>query len=191
MRGSVDGLLSPHPLLPTLPGIYQDQPFLAGFLDALDEVLAPVTTTLDNLPAYLDVATAPDDLLPWLALWIGMPSDVARTSRRRREVLHAAARLHGWQGTRRGVESAVESMFGFRTVVEETGAASWSLDPGSALPGEPMQAIVVRVFVPPDGAVDQRRLDALVMALKPAHVVHRVEVLPETEPPGGTVAVSG
>lgn len=180
MRGPIAGLPSPHPFLPTLPGIYQEQPFLAAFLDALDEVLAPVATTLDNVPAYLDVATSPDDLLPWLALWIGMPSDVAQTSRRRREVLQAASRLHGWQGTRRGVESAVESMFGFRTVVQETGAASWSLDPDSPLPGESQQAVVVQVFVPSGSSVDERRLDVLVSSLKPAHVVHRVEVLTES-----------
>jgi phage tail-like protein len=179
MRGGLEGLVTPHPLLATLPGIYQEQAFVAAFLDALDTVLAPVPATLDNLPAYLDVATAPDDLLPWLALWIGMPSDVAQTSKRRREVLQQASRLHGWQGTRHGIESAVESMFGFRTVVAETGAASWSRDPGAALPGEPLPAMVVQVFVPAGRTVDERRLAALVTSLKPAHVVHRVEVLQE------------
>ena len=179
MRGAVAGLANPHPLLATVPGIYQDQFFVAQMLDALDEVLAPVVSTLDNLPAYLDVRTAPDDLLPWLALWIGMPPDIAQTSNRRREVLHAATRLHGWQGTRRGIEAAVESMFGVRAEVQETGAAAWSLDPHEELPGEPQQAIVVQVHVPSGRTVDQRRLEALVTSLKPAHVVHRVEVLPE------------
>ncbi len=71
-------------------------------------------------------------------------------------------------------------MSGFRAVVVETGAASWSLDPDAALPGEPRQAMVVRVFIPSGSTVDERRLDALVTSLKPAHVVHRVEVVAES-----------
>ena len=37
----------------------------------------------------------------------------------------------------------------------------------------------VVVFCPPGRTVDERQLDALVTSLKPAHVVHRVEVRSE------------
>ncbi|WP_148572907.1 phage tail protein [Nocardioides caldifontis] len=179
MRRELPGLPTPHPLLPTLPGLYQGDSFTERFVGALDEVLAPVVSTLDNMPSYLDVATTPDDLLPWLAYWIGMPVDAHLSAVRQREVLHAASRLHGWQGTRRGVELAVEAVFGYRTEVRETGGASWSLDPDAPRPGVPQEALVVQVFVPAGATVDERRLEALVTSLKPAHVVHRVEVLPE------------
>ncbi len=36
--------------------------------------------------------------------------------------------------------------------------------------------MVVQVFVSPDEPVDETRLDALVTSVKPAHVVHRVEL---------------
>lgn len=177
MRTALSGLPSPHPLARTLPGLYQTRPFTEGLCGALDDVLAPVISTLDNMPAHLDVRTAPEDLLPWLAHWIGMPVDIGQTPRRRREVLHRASQLHGWQGTRQGIELAVESVFGFRTDVQETGAAGWSLDADAPFPGEPLQAVVVQVHVPSGQVLDERRLDALVTSLKPAHVVHRVEIL--------------
>lgn len=179
MRRDLPGLPTPHPLVSTLPGLYQGHSFTQRFLEALDEVLSPVVSTLDNLPAYLDVATTPDDLLPWMSYWIGMPLDANLSAVRQREVLHSASRLHGWQGTRRGVELAVEAVFGHRTVVEETGAATWSLDADDPLPGVAHEALVVRVFVREGTTLDERRLDALVTSLKPAHVVHRVEVLTE------------
>lgn len=177
MRADVAGLPSPHQLAATLPGIYQAHDFTERFCGSLDDVLSPVVSTLDNLPAYLDVATAPDDLLPWLSYWIGMPIDDRLTAARRREVLQSASRLHGWQGTRRGLELAVESVFGFRTVVQETGGASWSLDAAAPLPGVPHEALVVELHVPTGQVVDQRRLETLVTSLKPAHVVHRVVVV--------------
>lgn len=177
MRADLPGLPTPHPLARTLPGLYQAHSFTERWCGALDDVLSPVISTLDNLPAYLDVATTPDDLLPWLSYWIGMPVDANLTPTRQREVLHSASRLHGWQGTRRGVELAVEAVVGHRTVVQETGGSTWSADPDAALPGSGQQAMVVQVIVPPGTSLDERRLDALVTSLKPAHVVHRVEVL--------------
>lgn len=179
MRRDLPGLPTPHPLARTLPGLYQAQSFTERLCGALDEVLAPVVSTLDNLPAYLDVETTPDDLLAWLSYWIGMPVDANLSPNRQREVLGTASRLHGWQGTRRGVELAVEAVFGHRTVVQETGGASWSADPSGELPGSGLQAMVVQVFVPAGQQLDARRLEALVTSLKPAHVVHRVEVLTE------------
>lgn len=177
MRADIAALPSPHPLARTLPGLYQGQGFVERFCDALDEVLAPVVSTLDNLPAYLDVATAPDDLLPWLAAWTGMSLDPGQPRDRQRLLLRQAVSLQGIQGTPRGIALAVEAVFGLRAEVQETGAVSWSMDADAALPGEPLQAFVVQVFATEGQPVDEQRLDLVVSSLKPAHVVHRVEVV--------------
>jgi phage tail-like protein len=177
MRGEVPTLVSPHPLARTLPGLYQGESFVERFCDALDTVLAPVVCTLDNLPAYLDVATAPEDLLPWLAAWTGMALDPGQSRERQRLLLRQAVVLQGVQGTRRGIELAVEAVFGLRAAVQETGSVKWSMEADTALPGEPLQAFVVQVFAPEDHVVDEVRLNHVVAALKPAHVVHRVEVV--------------
>jgi phage tail-like protein len=177
MRAGVPSLASPHPLARTLPGLYQGESFVERFCDALDEVLAPVLCTLDNLPAYVDVATSPEDLLPWLAAWTGMTLDPGQPRERQRLLLRRAVALQGIQGTPRGIELAVEAVFGLRAEVQETGAATWSMEPDTPLPGEPLQAFVVQVFAAPDQRVDEQRLDLVVSSLKPAHVVHRVEVV--------------
>ena len=52
MRGLVADLPSPHPMGRRLPAVYQEEdPFTMRLTEALDEVLAPIISTLDNLPA--------------------------------------------------------------------------------------------------------------------------------------------
>lgn len=171
------GLRSPHPIGATLPGLYRSDPFTQGLCAGLDEVLAPDLDVLDNLPAYLDLATTPEDMLPWLARWVGMVVDPGQQPARQRDLLRAAAELHGWQGTARGVQLAVEALLGLPVEVLESGAAAWAHDPTDPLPGEAVAALVVRVTAEPGGYVDRARLDAVVSAVKPAHVVHRVQVV--------------
>jgi phage tail-like protein len=177
MRGPLDALASPHRLTETLPALNRNDTFTTGLCDGLDAVLAPVLSTLDNLPAYLDLTTAPDDLLPWLAHWLGLAVETGHDPVRQRELLRSTRELQGWQGTRRGIELAVSALLGVRAEAVESGAASWSVDADDPLPGEPTPAVVVRVFPESGRPVDQERLEAVVAAIKPAHVVHRVQVV--------------
>ena len=55
--------------------MYQDDSFALGFTAALDEVLAPVFNSLDNLDSYLDPELSPEDFLDWLAGWLGLVLD--------------------------------------------------------------------------------------------------------------------
>ncbi|HEY3002284.1 MAG TPA: phage tail protein [Kribbellaceae bacterium] len=176
MRGPLE-VRSAHPLGETLPAVYREDPFTQRFCDGLDAVLAPVLSTLDNLPAYLDLGTAPEDLLPWLAHWLGLAVDPGHDPVRQRELLRSTSELHGWQGTRRGIELAVAALLGVRAQVVESGGASWSTDAADPLPGEATPAVVVRVFPEEGRQVDPDRLNALVASLKPAHVVHRVQIV--------------
>jgi phage tail-like protein len=179
MRTAIEGLASPHPVARTLPAMYQSRSFVRRLCAALDEVLAPVLCTLDNLPAYLDVGTSPDDVLPWLAAWTGMSLDPGQTRDRQRALLRQAVTLQGIQGTARGIEMAVEAVVGLRAELQETGATTWSTEADAPLPGEAQQAFVLQVFAPEGQVVDEQRLDLVVAMLKPAHVVHRVEVVRE------------
>jgi phage tail-like protein len=157
--------------------MYRGDPFTASLCAALDDLLAPALAVLDNLPAHLDLALAPEDLLPWLATWVGIELDPGLDPVRQRELLRAAAELHGWQGTARGIAVAVEALMGVPTEVVETGGATWSNDPRAALPGEPVPAVVVRVHPDDPDDLDDDRLEAVVAAVKPAHVMHRVQVV--------------
>ena len=178
MRGALGQLPSPHPLGQSLPSVYRTDQFTQQLCESFDEVLSPVISALDNLPAYLDLGTAPEDLLPWLAHWIGLAVDRGDDPVRQRELLRSTSDLHGWQGTRRGIELAISAQLGVRAEVVESGGASWSVDARDSLPGEPLPAVVVQVFPVAGQEIDEERLKDAVAALKPAHVIHRVQVVP-------------
>ena len=178
MRGALERLPSPHPIGQTLPSVYRTDVFTQQLCDSFDAVLAPVISALDNIPAYLDLGTAPEDLLPWLAHWLGLAVDRGDDPVRQRELLRSTSELHGQQGTRLGMELAISAQLGVRAEVVETGGASWSVDPSDPLPGEALPAVVVRVFPTAGQEIDEERLKDAVAALKPAHVIHRVQVVP-------------
>lgn len=177
MRGVVAGLPSPHPLWPALPAVYQDDDFAQRFLGALDEVLAPVFNTLDNFDAYLDPRLTPDDFLSWLAGWVGIALDEGWDEDRRRAIVGRAAELYRMRGTAIGLAGQVEIQTGGQVEIVENGATGWSVDPGGELPGSSEPLVVVRVTVPDPKAIDTQRLDTLVATAKPAHVMHRIEIV--------------
>ena len=158
MRGHVAGLATPHPLGPTLPAIYQDDDFAQRFLAALDQVVAPIYSTLDNFETYLDPYLTPDDFLPWLAGWVGIGLDESWDDARRRAIVARAAELYRMRGTAAGLAAQVELQTGGTVEIMENGATSWSVDPGGELPGSPEPMVVVRVTVPDPKAIDTGRL---------------------------------
>ncbi len=177
MRRLAPGLVTPFPLGASLPGLYQEDDLVQRLCAALDEVLAPVVSDLDCLSAYLDPATTPSDLLQWLAGWVGVVLDDTPPERWR-QLVRSAAAVHRRRGTVGGLRAAVVAVFGVEPEIRESGGTSWSAEAGGPLPGSPEPFLLVRVRAPGDVTLDARRLDAFVAAVKPAHVPHRVEVLP-------------
>jgi phage tail-like protein len=187
MRGTVPGLASPHPLGGTLPALYADDSFAQRLCDGLDEVLAPVLATLDCLPAYLDPATAPTDLVEWLAGWVGVAVAPQMPDGRRRQLVAAVARLYVLRGTLSAIRTIVELSTGQTPEIHESGGASWSQDPDAPLPGRPEPELVVRLQTA-DRRIEEPQLMALIEAFVPAHVPWRLELLPDNtrsrwEPP--------
>ena len=176
MRVQLDGVLSPHPLADTLPSMLREDPFARSLCGGFDEVLAPVLLSLDSFTAYLDLATAPADLLPWLAQWVGMAADHGQDPDLLRQQLRAAREQHASRGTRRGIELAVRAAYGVAVQVEENGAAAWSSEPGGPLPGEEEPSLRVTVRTARPEQVDPDALDAFVASVKPAHVPHATRV---------------
>jgi phage tail-like protein len=153
------------------------EPFGRRFISALDTVLAPVLATLDNLDAYLDADTTPEDFLVWLGLWVAAPVDNGWGEDRRRAFVGQAAELYRRRGTAAGLRDHVQIHTGGTVEIIENGASSWSATPDAKVPGSPEPVVVVRVTVDDPDSIDRTKLDALVHASKPAHVVHRVEVV--------------
>ena len=176
-RGLVRSLISPHPLGESLPALYQEDDFTQRFVSAFDAALAPIFAALDNFPAYLDPWLAPEDFLEWLGGWFGIVLDESWSPTRRRALVSRAFEFYRMRGTASGLKEQVEVLTGGSVDLHETGGVSTSTTAGAALPGSPNFALLVRVTVDDPGTINLARLDALVMAAKPAHVTHKVEIV--------------
>ncbi|MET9973473.1 phage tail protein I [Streptomyces microflavus] len=193
-RAAVPGLPSRYPIGELLPALYADDDLAQRFTAGLDTVLAPVLSTLDNLPAYFDPALAPADFLPWLATWVGVDIDRAWPQELQRAVVARAVELHRWRGTRRGLVDHLRLCFGVHADVRGGGGVAWSAGPGTELPPAPTGELLVRVWpVAPGATVDASRVLDVVTASCPVHLTCRVEILPgpPAEAPGTNVETGG
>jgi len=179
MRGAIEDARSPHPIGATLPALYADDAYAQQWCGALDQVLAPAVGVLDSFPAYLDAATAPPDVLDWLASWVGLDAAAALPVERRRALLTYAAELHRWRGTPIAVRELVRLATGREADLEESGGTMWSAESGTPLPGSARPGLVVVVGpVDENGGdeVDPALLTVLLSLVAPAHLPWRVEV---------------
>lgn len=177
MRGRACTLLSPRPLVDTMPAVYRSDPLTQLLCEAFDEELAPVFATLDGITAYLDPGTTPEDMLDWLAAWIGLAFDGHVDVVRKRELILRGAEILPWRGTVKSIQAAVNSVFNQEAEVIESGSVTWSTEPDGEPTGHDVPMLLVRLISDAPDGVDQRRLDAVVAAVKPAHLPHRVEVV--------------
>lgn len=189
--GSENGfrLRSPHPLVDAVPSVYREawldelakypkqEPFGLRFLSAFDALLAPLLATLDNIDAYLDPATTPEDFLAWLGTWVAVDVDETWDEERRRAFVARGAELYRRRGTAAGLKEHLEIHTGRKVEITENGASAWSAKPGSALPGRAQPQLVVTLVVDDPKAVDRAELDAVIAASKPAHVPHRLDIV--------------
>jgi phage tail-like protein len=174
MRGMIDGLESPHPLGHTLPGVLQDDEFAQRFVSGLDNVLAPVFSTLDNFDAYLDPQLTPGDFLPWLAGWHGAEIDAGWPEARSRDLMSRLPAVQAGRGTIAALREILQLHTGAEPEIIDSGGAAWSGVPGGELPGSDASELTVRVK---GQGVDRARIEALVREATPAHIVVHVEVV--------------
>jgi phage tail-like protein len=136
-RGHVPRLASPHPLGERLPSLYLEDSFVQRLLAALDEVLAPLLGSVDNLDAYLDPGIAPEDFLQWVGGWLGLDLDEAWPLEGRRAAVAAAAALHRVRGTAEGLAAYVRLLTDAEVEIAESGATFYSKTPDAPLPASP------------------------------------------------------
>ena len=127
-------------------------------------------------PATSTRGLAPPDFLDWLAGWVGVALDEGWPESRQRRFVADAVELYSWRGTRRGVVGLVAAYPSIEPEVVEDGGAAWSAAPGGDPPGRDGGRVEVVVHVPEPDAVDLTRLEAIVAAAAPAHLVTTVRV---------------
>ncbi|HEX2706254.1 MAG TPA: phage tail protein, partial [Candidatus Lustribacter sp.] len=170
MRGLVSGLDTPVPMLQQMPGVFQDSDFAARFVSAFDAALAPVFCTLDNLAAYVDPGTAPEDLLAFVGFWVGARREDQTSVPMQRLAVADAVRTHRLRGTAEGLALVVRHMTGGEVQVTESGATAWSATAGGQLPGTGPPRVSVRVVVDDASAVDVELVRAAVAEVVPPYV---------------------
>lgn len=160
-------------------GPFVRQTFAERFVAAFDDALAPVFEALDNVHALLDPRTTPPGFLDWLGSWVGLRPHETWPVDKRRERIARAAELFRWWGTADGIRDYVAVYTGLDpgdVEVIDNGGVVASTTHGVALPGTPEARVLVRVHAPDPAAVDATELDKVVAGVKPAHVLHEVEV---------------
>lgn len=177
MRGTIEGLETGAPLGPMLPAIYQEDEFSMRFVGGFDGVLAPILIALDCLVDYFDPALTPTDFLDWLASWVGIEIDEAWETQRRRAAVATAVEMYRMRGTTSGLRANLEVLSGGTVEITDSGGVSWSTSPMGELPGQASPRLAVRVTVAEMTEQTTKAIDSIVIAAKPAHVVHRVEVV--------------
>jgi phage tail-like protein len=175
-RGAVPGIPISHPLMGMLPSIFHGDDFSARWLRGFDEVLAPITATLDCYSAYLDPALTPEDVLHWLGSWVGADDLDDIPLARRRSLVASVVSLYALRGTPQGLRELMELTLPVSCDVIEGGGCVASLVPSGPLPGTEAAAFVVRIAENQPLTEDQKRRAALLVeANRPAHLPAVVE----------------
>ncbi len=177
MRGMLENLASPVPMLHQLPGMYQDGDFAARLVSVIDTTFAPIYTTVDNLAAHVDPDTAPEDLLAYVGGWVQAGLDPRMALPEQRRSVREAVALHRRRGTAEGVRRSVAAVVGAPVEVTDSGASTWSTAPGSDLPGTAAAEVTVVVHAQQADEVDFEAVRAVLVETVPAHVQWKVEVV--------------
>ncbi|MFE0044327.1 phage tail protein [Streptomyces albireticuli] len=177
-RAAIPGLAGRHPIGTLLPALYADDDLAQRFTAGLDTVLAPVLSTLDNLPAYLDPRLTPADFLDWLSSWVGAGLDPAWPEELRRAAVVRAVELHRRRGTRRGLAERLWLCLGARAEISDGGGARWSTTADSELPPAPSGELLVRAWPVRTDRLDRAQVLDVVRASCPVHLTCRAEILP-------------
>jgi phage tail-like protein len=182
MRGMIEGLPTPRALVAELPAALQEDDFCRRFVSALDEVLAPLFTTLDCWDTYLDAQLAPDDFVDWLASWVGVDIDETWSLERRRSLIQDAVALYRIRGTAAGLAAHVRLYAGVTPEISESGGCVWSDTANAPMPGSAQPHLVVRLQVDDPAAINRTTVNRIVGASRPAHLPYEVAVVPHGAP---------
>jgi phage tail-like protein len=160
-----------------MPALYEEDDLAMRLCEAIDDVIAPIVATLDNLASYFDAQECPDDFVEWLGGWVGMALDENWPVERQRALIATAGELYRWRGTVRGIRDLVAIYTGLEPEVTDSGGVAWSVTPGAVLPGDDRFTLTIKLTPPKKQKIDAARIESLVAAAKPAHVTHTVEVV--------------
>jgi phage tail-like protein len=172
-RPRADGKpIDPGRYLRYLPGLYHDDDLLDRFLRGCEDLLGPIERVIGDLEDYVNPRLAPEELLPWLAFWVGVSFDARWPVERRRPMIMEAATLYPWRGTKRGLRRAIQLATGYEPEIVEPQARA-----GGRQRRERWHLFQVVLRVPDPAAIDRALVESIVEAQKPAHTAYLLEIV--------------
>ncbi|MEB3267046.1 MAG: phage tail protein [Leptolyngbya sp.] len=97
-------VVRPHSLYPRfLPSLYREVDFIGRLLAVFEQTFEPAVQAMDTLWAHLDPLTAPQQLLPFLAHWVGWQALPQWPLADQRRLIRQAMEIYRYRGTRRGL----------------------------------------------------------------------------------------
>jgi len=171
-RREIPGMISPFPLREQIPAMLQEDPFIVGFLDGLDEVLAPVISVLDSFDAYLDPRLAPLDRVRYLGDWVlASMDDLWTEDKVRRDVSNAASRAK-WAGTARALHDRLVPHEVLGLTISDFGrvdASDRATDPADWTTPSP-EIVVLKVKAMDRSPAELERITRIARDVVPAHI---------------------
>jgi phage tail-like protein len=155
---------SPQWLLNQMPVGMLESSFFVRFLSMFQELGSSLLDGADNIENVVDPTIAPDAMVRWLGLWIGVDSvDPSLPDELQRLIVRSSAQTLSWRGTRAGLQRFLEMTSGGPAEVIDGGGV-WA--EGEA----PEDYATVRMTVASSGWLAEDDFVELVRDEVPAHV---------------------
>lgn len=165
-----------------LPALYSESEFMGRFLLIFESILGPLEDMIDNMACYFDPGLCPEELLPWLASWMGIEMDESWPAERRRELVASANLLFRWRGTRRGLREFLRLYTGVEpSITEDFGGigldGNYELGHNTVLGGGNAHVFTVTFEVDDLDSINADRVRQIIETEKPAHAAYILNVV--------------
>ena len=175
--------------LRNLPDIYSSDDFTSRFLMLFESFWKPISQQIDQVEYYFDPDLTPDEAIPWLASWVGLPVDSLLPLNRMRKLLKNAIMFYQYRGTYKALKTYLEIYTSGEVEIIEQRAENFvlgrssSLGPGIALGTEnqPNSILVnLRILETELSRIQyseemyHKKMKAIIRALVPAHTAIEV-----------------
>lgn len=174
-----------------LPGVFRQAAdehhgFLRNFLYVFQHLHAPLEWRVDDIHEVFDPRTAPAEMLPWLASWVGLVMGADWDERTRRRWIRQAPRLYASRGTKDCLVELIRIFTGLDVDIEENRwpyrgmrvgvSGAIGVDAVVMRPVDRRHAFIVDLPVPYSALSEQQvmRLHQVIAMEKPAHTTYHV-----------------
>ena len=169
-----------------LPEIYESDDFTSRFLMLFESFWKPISSQIDHVETYFDPLLTPDDFLPWLASWLGLPIDNQLPIERNRMLIESAMELSQRRGTISAFKKYLEIYTAGHVEIVERRAKNFVL--GNASLGVVValgkknspNSVSIKLNIPMDELertkytpeMYQRKMNEIIRTQIPAHVTY-------------------